>query len=116
MDEARLAELIDPAEPHYRGTRPRLFLFFLPYVVGCALALRGGVVVTDATFFLIPILLALLLEYLGGYLYSLHFPWLKAGRILALMLALGLLLGSRVKTQENTLLPPPKTLQRLSDY
>lgn len=110
MDEARLAELIDPAEPPYRGTRPRLFLFFLPYVVGCALALRGGVVVTDATFFLIPILLALLLEYLGGYLYSLHFPWLKAGRILALMLALGLLLGSRVKTQENTLLPPPKTL------
>ena len=110
LDREHLAALLDYKVYPYRGIPPRVVLFFLPYLLGCALALRGGVAVGDATTFFVPVLFALLLELVSGYVYTEHYPWLKAGRILFLMLALGVLHGSGAKPSENGVLPPPKTL------
>lgn len=78
--------------------------------MGCVLALHGDCVLYDTSLFFVPLLFALLLEYLSLYVYTTQYPWLKAGRVLLLILALGVCRGSNARRESEVRLPPPKTL------
>ncbi len=110
LDRQGLIELFGAPLRRNQGRYPRLWLFVLTYLLGSVLASRGVFILPETSVVFIPLLFALLLEYLSLCVYTTQYPWLKAGRVLLLILALGVWRGSEARRESEVRLPPPKTL------